>query len=96
MTDKAKSKARDTKKAEKAETNRISPDKPYGATTDREEDFYERQRRESPDGMTAQERDQHQKASPGSLNQTDPAGEKLGLDEDIANPPGGTQQSGGR
>lgn len=81
---------------DKAEANRIQPDKPLGEVVHtEEEDFYAKQRRESPDGMTAQERDAHQKASPGSLDQTSPDGEKLGEDTDIANPIGGKQQSHG-
>lgn len=83
-------KAKDTRKDD-TETKRISPDHPLGTVTHTEEDFYERQRRESPDGMTPAERDQHQKAAPGSLNQTDPNGEKLG-DPD-AEQPKPTEQS---
>lgn len=90
MTDKTE-KAKD-----KAEANRIQPDKPLGEVIHREdEDFYAKQRRESPDGMTAFERDQHQKASPGALEQTSPDGEKLGEDIDEANPVGGKSQSAG-
>jgi len=82
---------------DKAEANRIQPDKPLGEVVHQEEeDFYAKQRRESPDGMTAAERDQHQKAAPGALEQTSPDGEKLGEDTDEANPVGGKQQSGGR
>lgn len=77
---------------EKDEAKRIQPDKPLGETVNQEdEDFYARQRRESPDGMTAAERDAHQKASPGALNQTSPDGEKLGEDFDEASRP--TEQS---
>jgi len=82
---------------EKDEANRQSPDHPVGTVNPREDrDFYQRQRDESPDGMTPAERDAHQKAAPGSLGQTAPDGEKLGESEDIANPAGGTEQSGGR
>ena len=84
-----------TKQDNKAEAKRISPDKPLGETTHREEDFYENQRKDSPDGMTPSERDQFQKAAPGALDQKAPDGEKLGEVEDIANPIGGTEQSKG-
>lgn len=71
---------------EKAEYNRISPDSPYGQIDRREEkDFYQEQREADPDGMTPQERDQHQKAAPGALKQESPAGEKLG-DPDVEQP----------
>lgn len=64
-------------------TKRQSPDKPLGLGYEgEEEDFYAKQRAESPDGMTPAERDQHQKAAPGSLGQTDAAGDKQG-DPDI-------------
>lgn len=96
MTNKAKDneKARDT--AEKNEAKRVSPDHPLGTVNTAEErDYYADQRKASPDGMTAQERDQAQKAAPGSLDQR--AGdEKIGEAEDYANPVGGTSQSGGK
>lgn len=61
------------------EYNRISPDSPFGQVETREDtDFYQRQRDADPDGMTASEREQHQKAAPGALKQESPAGEKLG------------------
>lgn len=78
---------------EKAEYNRISPDKPYGLTSHEEEDFYQRQREQDPDGMTPAERNQHQMAAPGALKQESPAGEKLG-DPD-AEQPKPTEQSKG-
>jgi hypothetical protein len=75
--------------------NRIQPDSPAGVVDVAEDtDFYDRQRQESPDGMTAAERDQYQKAAPGALNQTAPDGEKLGELEDEANK-GPKQQTGG-
>ncbi len=95
QAEKRDDKARD--KRESAEANRIQPDKPLGETLNQEdEDFYARQRRESEDGMTPAERDAHQKASPGALEQKSPDGEKLGVDRDEANPIGGKEQSGGR
>jgi len=81
-------------KAKEAEANRVSPDSPLGFTEQREEeDFYAKQRRESPDGMTASEREQHQKAAPGSLNQTDASGEKVG-DPEAEQPKATTQSKG--
>lgn len=83
--------------SDKDQANRKQPDKPVGQVEHHEEqDFYERQRKEDPDGMTPDERDQHQKAAPGALDQKTPDGEKIGESEDIANPPGGKEQSGGR
>lgn len=84
-------------KSDKAAEKRQQPDKPVGEPlTGEEEDFHERQRRESPDGMTPAERDQAQKGAPGSLDQTSPSGEHLGLETDEANPVGGKQQSSGK
>lgn len=85
---------KEEKKAEKEqaakqnrEEKRIQPDKPLGVSDHVEEDFYEKQRRESPDGMTAAERDQVQKGAPGALDQK--AGdEEVGEREDEANPAG--------
>lgn len=86
--DKAKS------KETKAEEKRVSPDSPLGYAEQREEpDFYQRQRDASPDGMTASEREQHQKAAPGSLNQTDASGEKVG-DPEAEQPKATTQSKG--
>jgi hypothetical protein len=94
MTKKTQDEKAHNEKVEKAK-NRISPDSPLGQSDVREDDdFYAKQRRESPDGMTAAERDQYQKAAPGALNQTSPDGERIGELEDEANPLGGTQQSG--
>ena len=93
MTNKPKTEDKDTKAKEAAEAKRISPDKPLGEVTHEETDFYQRQREASPDGMTAAERDQAQKSAPGALNQTDPAGEKVG-DPDQEQPKATPQSKG--
>lgn len=89
MTDKQEKAAEkeQAKKDERAE-NRVSPDSPLGVNDGQgEQDFYQKQRRDSPDGMTAAERDQYQKGAPGALDQR--AGEeKVGEAEDEANPAG--------
>lgn len=96
MTNKIKDEQAARKTADKNEAKRVSPDHPLGAiNTPEEQDYYADQRKASPDGMTAQERDQAQKAAPGSLDQR--AGdEKIGALSDPANPVGGTAQSGGK
>lgn len=81
-----------TKKNEDTAANRaekrISPDSPLGVNDGQgEEDFYQKQRDASPDGMTASERDQAQKAAPGALDQL-AGGEKVGEKEDESNPKG--------
>ena len=82
------------KEAEKEQAKRKQPDKPVGQIEGHEEqDFYERQRAEDPDGMTPEQRDQWQKSAPGALGQKSPDGEQLGLSEDEANPEGGKEQS---
>lgn len=81
-------------KAREAEEKRVSPDSPLGYSEHREEtDFYQRQREDDPDGMTPRERDQHQKAAPGSLDQKSPDGEKVG-DKDAEQPKSTTQSKG--
>ena len=96
MTTKDKATKDHDAKASK-EAKRIQPDSPLGETyVGEDKDFYERQRQESPDGMTAAERDQAQKSAPGALDQTAPDGEKLGVLEDEANPVQGKPQSAGR
>jgi len=93
MTDKAKQAEKETKAKDDREAKRVSPDHPLGTQTHREEDFYEKQRKADPDGLTATERNQRQMGAPGALDQTAPDGEKIGADEDEAHVIGGTEQS---
>jgi len=96
MTDKSKTEKaadKETKAREDRESKRISPDHPLGTVTHVEEDFYDKQRKADPDGLTATERNQRQMGAPGALDQTAPDGEKIGADEDEAHSVRGTEQS---